>query len=337
MEITIKNKILGQFDNRDCQSLITLSFRLCFVVSVLYILASFGYAKTLSDNIDPMDMLDSSSPGLQDVNTSNILEQPKDSFRIQQPDLRIVEPPSDRWLTEIDNSAVVNFTAMFDNKASDLLIAKSPATGPNRQLWQAGINSPESNEPNQNKNELRQMIQQVNSVEFKPPALPLKPLIDVASAGNPEPNEALSDTKTKHSSPDSGRQSEKQLPDGQITKQTLKIFEQFSQNPQLIKCPFELAEILFHSGRLKEAAKCYQEALNRKNENESGLNQDKAWILFQIGNCLQKDDPSTAMQMYKQLIEQYSNSPWAESAKAKSKLIDWYLKDKPNTLVNNNK
>jgi tetratricopeptide (TPR) repeat protein len=318
MEIIIENKISKQFDNRDCQSFLTLSFRLCLAVSFVFIFTSFGYAETLSDNIDPMDMLDFSSQGSQDVNTSNILAVPKDSFCIQ--------PLSDQWLTKIENSVAINFTAMPDKKASDLLIAKRPEAGPNRQLWRAEISISESNEPNQNKNELQQVIQQVSSVEFKTPALPLKPIINVASDGNTEPNKALSDTETKHS-----------LPDGRITKQTLKIFEQLSQKPQQIKCPFELAEILFRSGRLKEAAKCYQEALNRKTENGSGVNPDKAWILFQIGNCLQKDDPLTAIKMYMQLAEQYPNSPWVESARAKGKLIDWYLKDKPNTLINEKK
>jgi tetratricopeptide (TPR) repeat protein len=328
MEITIKNKISEQFDNHDYQSFITLSVRFCFVVSIVCMLNSLGYAETLSDNIDPIGILDSSSPSSQDVNIPNIFEQPENSFRIQQPDIRIAELPSERWLTEINNNAAVNFTAMLDKKTSDLPIAKSPVTGMNRQRWQAEISISESNERNQNKNELQQVIQQVSSVEFKEPAPPSKPIIDVAPAGNVEPNEALSG---------SGRQNEKQLLDGQITKQTMKIFEQLSQKPQQIKCPFELAEILFRSGQLKEAAKCYQEALNRKTENENGLNLDKAWVLFQIGNCLQKDDPSTATKIYIQLIEQYPGSPWVESAKAKSKLIDWYLRDKPNTLINEKK
>jgi hypothetical protein len=324
MEITIKNKISKRFDNHNCQSFVTLSFRLYLVVSVVYMLTSFGYAETLSDNIDPTDMLDSSLlPGSQDANTLNI----KDSFRIQQPDIRIVEPPSDRSLTEIDNSAAVNFTAVFDKKTSDLLIATNPATGPSRRLWQAGISISDSNESSQNKNELQLIIQQVSSVEFKKPALPLKPLIDVGKA---EPNE-VSDAEI------SGQQNEKQMLNGRITNQTLKIFEQLSQQPQQIKYPFELAEILFRSGRIKEAAKCYREALTRKTADSNDLSKNKEWMLFQLGNCLQKDAPSEAIQMFKQLIVEYPNSPWADSAKAKCKLIDWYMQDKPNTLIKEKK
>ena len=48
-------------------------------------------------------------------------------------------------------------------------------------------------------------------------------------------------------------------------------------------------------------------------------------------------DPPTAVEMYEQLIAEYPNSPWADLAKARTKLIDWYLKDKPDTLINERK
>jgi uncharacterized protein with HEPN domain len=37
--------------------------------------------------------------------------------------------------------------------------------------------------------------------------------------------------------------------------------------------------------------------------------------------------------MYRQLIAEYPGSPWVDLAKAREKLIDWYLKDKPRTLI----
>lgn len=331
MEVTVKNKISEQFDNPECKSSLTLRFRLCLSFLVVCILTPFVYAETLSEDIDPISLLESSlSPGIQDINTLNISEHPKAS-------------------SGINSNIAANLAARVDKKPSDLLIAKSPVTDLGRQLWQARISVSEDDKSSQSKNELQQIIKQISSVEFKPQDRTLEPLIVVEPAKTAESNEALSNTdmpkKTKPGKPEtmpqkslgSGQQDEKQLLRGQITKQTLQIFEQLSQQPQQIKNPLELAEILFRSNQLKEAAKCYQEALKLMTANENGRHEDKAWILFQIGNCLQKDDPPTATQMYKQLIVECPDSPWVDLAEAKSRLIDWYLKEKPNTLINERK
>jgi tetratricopeptide (TPR) repeat protein len=330
MEIKIKNKISEQFDSPDCKSFLTLSFRLCFSVLVVCILASFGYAEILSEDANQIDILESSLlTDLEDIDTSVI---PIDILS------------SDQRLTEISSNIVANLAARVDAKSSDLVIAGSAATDPGRQLWQAGISVSGDIKSGQNKNELQELIKQINSIEFKSPDQALEPLIVVEPAGKAESNEPLSDKnssqKTKpeksatipQESLDSGQQDEKQ-----ITKKTMQLFEQVSQQPQQIKNPFELAEILFRGGQLKEAAKCYKEALNYLTADANSRNENKAWILFQIGNCLQKDDPTAAMQMYKQLIMECPNSPWTDLAKAKSNLIDWYLKEKPDTLINGHK
>jgi hypothetical protein len=335
MEIKIKNKISEQFGSPDCKSFLTLGFRLCFSVLVVCISASFGYAEVLSEDANQIDILESSLlTDLEDINISNI---PIDILS------------SDQRLTEISSNIVANLAVRVDTKSSDLVIAGSAATDPGRQLWQAGISVSEDSKSGQNKNEVQELIKQINSVEFKSPEQPSAPLIVVEPAGKAESNELLSDKdssqKTKpeksaaipQESLDSGQQDEKQLPDNQITKKTMQLFEQLSQQPQQIKNPFELAEILFHGGQLKEAAKCYKEALNYLTADANSSNENKAWILFQIGNCLQKDDPTVAMQMYKQLIMECPNSPWTDLAKAKSNLIDWYLKEKPDTLINGHK
>ncbi len=63
------------------------------------------------------------------------------------------------------------------------------------------------------------------------------------------------------------------------------------------------------------------------------MSRDRAWILFQIGNCLRKDDLPAAAKMYQQLLTEYPNSPWVDLAKAQSNLIAWYLKDEPVKLI----
>jgi TolA-binding protein len=94
-----------------------------------------------------------------------------------------------------------------------------------------------------------------------------------------------------------------------------------------------LGEVLFLSDYLKEASVFYREALNRKSPDKDDQAQNRAWILFQIGNCLRGDDPLTAMKIYRQLITEYPDSSWTDLAKTRHKLIDWYQKDKPQTLI----
>ena len=127
---------------------------------------------------------------------------------------------------------------------------------------------------------------------------------------------------------------EPKLPYESLTKQTLQLFEDISLHPEKLGNPLRLGEVLFYNGYLKQAAICYQQALRRSNIDEDSSARDKAWILFQIGNCLRTDEPLKAMERYKQLITEYPESPWTDLAKAKSKLIDWYLKDKPKELIN---
>ena len=106
-----------------------------------------------------------------------------------------------------------------------------------------------------------------------------------------------------------------------------------SRKPEQVQSPLELAEILFLSGNLNDAAMLYQEALKRQDPNDTTVSRDRAWILFQTGNCLRNNDMPAAAKIYRRLLTEYPTSPWADLASARGKLIDWYLKDEPEKLV----
>ena len=323
--MTIKNKISGQYNNRQRQSLLTLipaskiqipkpdrkggdknkdcircftlltpastlSFRLWLLSLIVCILTPLACTETLSEDLDPISILELSlSPSSQN-------EAPK-----------VVKEPSHFFLAE------------------------NPTTDLSRQLWQAEISVSKDTKPSLSKNELQQIIKQVESVEFKPQEQTHKPLIVVEPIRKTEPNEISSDTETPQKLQPG--KIKRKLPDERVTDQTLEILKTLSQQADQLHDPFELAEILFNSNCLEEAAKYYQQALDHITANETGRFTDKEWILFQIGNCLRNTDPPAAMQAYRQLIVEYPDSQWADLAKAKSKLIDWYLKDKPDAMI----
>ena len=113
------------------------------------------------------------------------------------------------------------------------------------------------------------------------------------------------------------------------------MLRDLSRDPEKVDSPFDLAETLFLSGNMKEAAVFYTESLARTEPNDVGSSRDRAWVLYQTGNSLRKIDPPVATEMYTRLLTEYPDSPWADIAAAQVKLIDWYLKDEPHKLVVN--
>ncbi|MHC4075767.1 MAG: tetratricopeptide repeat protein, partial [Planctomycetota bacterium] len=186
-----------------------------------------------------------------------------------------------------------------NKKQGHLLIAKNPTTELEHQLWQARISNLKDRKPNISKSELYRIIKKIRSVKFEQQAESAESLIVIEPTPKTETKKAEAEPKSPFSSK---RQDEKQSLAGQITNQTLEIFERLSQQPQQLKNPFGLAEILFGNGSLRESAKCYQEALDRMAANKDKRDEERAWVLFQIGNCLRNTDQPAAIEMYQQLI-----------------------------------
>ncbi len=214
---------------------------------------------------------------------------------------------------------------------STFLAPTEPNSNFRRQLWRAELSIAKGEKDKRTKDELKRMIEQIRSIEFKLDKQPSEPVIVTEAVKTAEPNETLSDTAVPKEQ--KTEEVETKLPYEPISDQTLQILKDISQHLDNLRNSFELGETLVLSGNLKEAAVFYQEALKRKSPDDVGSARDRAWILFQIGNCLRNDEPITAMKMYGQLITEYPNSPWRELAEARSKLLNWYLKDEPHKLI----
>jgi tetratricopeptide (TPR) repeat protein len=211
---------------------------------------------------------------------------------------------------------------------STFLAPPDPNNDFRRQLWRAELSIAKGEKDKGTKDELKRMIEQIRSIELKPEKEIFGPIVVPKVVLINEPNEAVSKTKEQEK-----KEIGTKLPYEPITDQTLQILKDLSQHLDHLRNSFELGETLVLSGNLKEAAIFYQEALKRKSPDDVGSARDRAWILFQIGNCLRNDDPITAMKMYGQLITEYPNSPWKELAEARSKLLNWFLTDKPGELI----
>ena len=202
-----------------------------------------------------------------------------------------------------------------------------------RQLWRAGIGFYKDQNDKSGRSELKRLIEQIRAFETKPPELPsesvftIEPIVPAT-----EPNETQSDVELAEET--SRKTIESELPYEPVTDQTLQMLANSSQDPNQMDNPFGLGEVLYFSGRLREAIPFYRQALNRMDKDKAGSEQNRAWILFQLGNCLRDYDLPAAKIMYVQLITEYPEWAWADLAKVWEKLIDLYLKDKPETLIN---
>jgi tetratricopeptide (TPR) repeat protein len=202
-----------------------------------------------------------------------------------------------------------------------------------RQLWKSDITPIASEKDRNKKDELKELIEQIRAIEVQPqeqaPKLVAPPKI--IPAAEPDVSEVTSEPVVQKKP-----EYEPNLTYTPISSETLKILGNLSQNPKQIDNPMELGEMLFHNGNYKEAVLFYQEALIRTESNNPDTAMNRAWILFQTGNCLRNSDMPGAAKIYGQLITEFPNSLWARMAMVQSQFITWYQKDEPQKLINDN-
>jgi tetratricopeptide (TPR) repeat protein len=118
-----------------------------------------------------------------------------------------------------------------------------------------------------------------------------------------------------------------------LSAKAQKALADLQRNPSRVRDPLETAELLFLSGRPTDATPFYEEALRRASPGAAASSSDRAWILFQLGNCLRETDAAKAQDAYAKLIAEYPDSPWTEMARAGSRLLTWYQSTRPDQLI----
>ena len=238
-----------------------------------------------------------------------------------------------RLLTSLTGTAYANSAADDSQKLSQSgdLTSIDPKSISALELLRADISIAKSENDTKSAEQLKRIIEQIRSVEFRPQNQPPEPVVVPEKAPVIEPNETVPDVPVQKE--EAKQQTKSTLPYEPITEETLQMLRALAQNPEKLDNPLDLAETVFVSGNVKEASIFYREALKRKDPNDVGSSSDRAWIMFQIGNCLRNDDKPVAAKSYQQLLTEYPNSPWVEPAKAQSDLIAWYLRDEPAKLM----
>ena len=197
------------------------------------------------------------------------------------------------------------------------------------QLWLSDITP--LKEEDEGENELKLLIEKISTVELTPQDyVSEEPEISEQITLN-EPNEE--ETEAVEINEEQPQEIDSDIKYENITDFTLKRIMELTKHPEKVNNPFELGETLFLSDNLQTAAVFYKEALKRQDPNNISSDQNRAWLLFQVGNCLRDYDRNAAKEYYGKLITEYPNLPWAELAKIQSDLIDWYNQINPQKLI----
>jgi len=200
-----------------------------------------------------------------------------------------------------------------------------------KSLWQSNISPAKQQEEKVQKNELQSLIDQINSMEFV-----LEPQVfeDVQNEEPSESNISKEDVSPENDSEQINQNKTIQsIVNSRISEQTLIKLRKIAQEPETVNNPYQIGETLYSSSCIGDAALYYKEALNREKPDDINASNDRAWLLFQTGNCLREVDMLEASDYYRQLITEYPDYPWADIARIQSSIISWYENEKPNELI----
>lgn len=205
-----------------------------------------------------------------------------------------------------------------------------------RRLWETRISLPESNEDAEAKDDLQSLIQKVRSLQFEDNEV--TPTFSSSEQSRPsvEPNQTSvrPPRPAPRAVPRATAATNPEIaPPGSLRPATLDQLAQVAQAPEHVSNPLEVAELLFLSGYPTEAIPFYESALAKTSRTDETTNSDRAWILFQLANCLRDTDMTRARDTYQKLVAEHSDSPWAELARVQGRLITWYLTTKPDQLL----
>jgi hypothetical protein len=201
------------------------------------------------------------------------------------------------------------------------------------RLWQSRILLPDSNEDAKARSDLQELIQRLNAVTAEQPVnrpVPTKPVAEKTSVGpkNTEPEQPVGADQQgllNSQTPSGG--------DAALSPTLMEKLNRLVQDPNQVRNPLEMADLLFLNNRTTEAAIFYAKALALTTPNDPATSDDRAWILFQWATCVRQTDTTKARDLYSKLVVEFPNSPWTELAKANGRLVMWYQHARPEQII----
>lgn len=200
-----------------------------------------------------------------------------------------------------------------------------------RKLWQERIQAPVSPRSN-GASDLQSLIAKLRSTRLPlDSALPPEPVVDasplprdpVVSAAVPLPAPPVGPTTLTAPIP--------MLPvtRGPLSSETLAQIERMADQALDAGLALRLADLLYESQYSERATPFYRLATETLDPNAPLAHENRAWALFQLGNCLRESAPAEAKLAYQRLTSEYPTAPWADLAAMWHDLADWYWREQP--------
>lgn len=189
---------------------------------------------------------------------------------------------------------------------------EEPANPARRELWSETITLEPKREKTPSQSELQRTIARLRSVRFDSPA-EREPRTE-PEPQQPEPEEP----QVAQARPGTSQR--------QISDQTLGQLAKLADEDAQIEQPLKIAELLYRDGHKQLAGRYYEIALA---QSETMTVQDRAWALFQLGNCLREQSPEKAIQAYKQLVSEHPRTTWARAAAARIEVLEFHQQNQP--------
>jgi hypothetical protein len=208
----------------------------------------------------------------------------------------------DAPIIEKTSSAALDKTKNLRKRLNDSSIMTLPAKG------SSSINS-----------QLQDVLRQLKSLKFGDETETVEE-VELVQVAESEINQAIADSNSSEAT--------------DIVPPPQKIMTvKLPQDASQIIDVFELAESLFHVGDKVNALKYYRKSLATSLPVGKKANPKRAWVLFQIGNCLYNEDSVEAIKIYEQLILEHPSSDWTNCARTKKQVLKWLVVEKPMTLT----
>ncbi len=240
----------------------------------------------------------------------------------------MTEPPGD------SPSARTGLLARAKSQEGPSPARPGPGDSLTLDLWSSRISAPDSSDDVETSLALKRLIRQVHRMTFNDRSLP-QPSVPSAEPAPMTAPSAPPAVITEGIQPAQAETVASPTPEtaSTLSAKAQKALTDLQRNPSQIRDPLEVAELLFLSGRPNDAAPFYEEALRRTSPDTAASRNDRAWILFQLGNCLRETDAAKAQNTYAKLLGEYPDSPWTEMARAGGRLLTWYQNTRPDQLV----
>lgn len=200
-----------------------------------------------------------------------------------------------------------------------------------RKLWQERIQPPKSPRSN-DAAELQSLIAKLRSTRLPSPSvIPAEPIAEVNAlprdlvASDPAPLPAPPIKPTILTAPIPA------LPvtQGPLLPETLAQIERMADQAMDASLALRLADLLYESQYPDRATPFYRLATEALDPNAPLAHENRAWALFQLGNCLRESAPAEAKLAYQRLTSDYPTSPWTDLAAMWHDLADWYWREQP--------